>query len=54
MKEGKHGINETCDIYKHTEGIAPDQINWTGGKAGNISARKRRRLERTMDSVGML
>ena len=44
MKEGKRGISETCDIYKHTEGIAPDQINWTGGMAGNVSDRKRRRL----------
>ena len=44
MKEGKRGISETCDIYNHTEGIAPDQINWTGGMARNESASKRRRF----------
>ena len=27
---GQRGISETCDIYKHTKGIAPDQINSTG------------------------
>jgi hypothetical protein len=54
MKGGKGGISETCDIHKHTEGIVPDQINSTGSMAGNVSARKRRRLVRTMDSGGIL
>ena len=49
----KRGIGETCYIYKLTEGTITDEINWTGGVAGNESASNRRRLPRTMDSGGI-